>query len=134
MTNVENVPAIFNWVKARARCNPKRVFDDLIGVMKSDIASAEEDGVDCAVECRPVCERMFEFKAQLPPRGVHTTYILVELDKDIIVIYRDKRTPNQVILEAKPYLSDSGDCLLEIEDKSYRLWQVSRRVLEDLFF
>ena len=130
----DTIPAVFDWVKARAECNPERVFDDLIGVIKSDIESAEKSGIDCRVACQQISFRSFTFEAAMDPRGFARGYVLVELDQGIIVAYRERRDPSCKVLEAKPHVSLEGDCMLEIDDCPYRLWQVSKMIFEDVFF
>jgi hypothetical protein len=38
------------------------------------------------------------------------------------------------LFSAVPRLNEEADCLLEVEGQTLRLWQVSRKALEDLFF
>ena len=130
----DEIPTVFDWVKARAKCNPERVFDDLIGVIKSDIESAKKSGLDCSVKCRQVCSRCFAFEWPAALRGLVRGAAIVELDQGVIVAYLGRRSPEHKVLEAKPQISASGDCMLEVADRPYRLWQVSKMIFEDVFF
>ena len=38
------------------------------------------------------------------------------------------------LLYGRPYLMDDGNCVLDVDGKPMKLWEISRFVLEDLIF
>ena len=137
---MKEVPNVFNWVKARSECSLQRLFDDLIKVVKSDIQSfneySEHKGWSRRVKFNQVCVRQFDVEVKLVVVGQSKdksfACLMVSLNGSSIEFFRG--SIDNMIFSARPFLLDTGECLLEVDDKPYRLWQVSQKAFEDLFF
>jgi hypothetical protein len=57
--------------------------------------------------------------------------VVFELSSGVIAV---REGPNRALFAARPRLSDEGECLLEVDGHLLRLWQISQKALEDLFF
>ena len=138
MTDIREVRDVLNWVKARSECSIQKLFDDLAKVVKSDVQIfneySESMGSSRVMEFSQVCTRQFCVEAKPPQPTPKRTYasVMVSLNGSSIEFY--KGDMRNLIFSAKPYLLDTGECLLEVDDKPYRLWQISRKAFEDFFF
>ena len=138
MTDIREVRDVLNWVKARSECSIQKLFDDLAKVVKSDVQifneCSESMGSSRVMEFRQVCTRHFCVEAKPLRPTPKRTYanVMVSLNGSSIEFY--KGDMRNLIFSAKPYLLDTGECLLEVDDKPYRLWQISRKAFEDFFF
>ena len=129
MTGKE-VPKTFDWVKARSECDPQKVFTKLGKVIKHDVDRANENPVArSGIKFDLICDREFVVEVSSGMTGKAVTVILE--GSSILFLGRG---PKDVLFQAKPYLFDTGECLLEVDGKPYRLWQVSQRAFEGFFF
>ena len=68
---------------------------------------------------------------------VETSAIVFELEGDRITVKDRTDRSNlagQLLFHAKPDLNQEGECLLEVDGVPLKLWQVSRKALDGLFF
>jgi hypothetical protein len=134
----ENQSVGFNWVHARSECGLPRVFQILSEVIGSDVKAAN------ALNRRGV---KFQFTTEAAGKILavrdrdfggfnEIMVIVIELASGKITVSR--RVPNKAsdepLFYAVPGLNEEGECLLEVDGKSLKLWQVSRKALDDLFF
>ena len=138
VTDIRGVPDVFNWVKARSECSLQKVFDDLVKVVKSDIQSfneyREREGLSRSIKFNQVCTTQFDVEV-LPvtitrPRDESFACLMVSLNGSSIEFFQG----GNIVFSARPFLLDTGECLLEVNDKPYRLWQISRMAFEGFFF
>ena len=119
----------FDWVKARADCDPYNQFVDLRELAHSACTSAEE-----RVERRSVL-----FGIVFESDGTQPNVFSVVRQKDSrifrlegdLITVTSREAGN--LLEAKTLLKD-GECLLEVDGKLLTTWEFSRLVLEKFFF
>jgi len=61
--------------------------------------------------------------------------VVFELRDRKIHVYARKADGHAALFTASPHIDlDSSECMLEVDGKPFRFWQVSRKALEDLFF
>lgn len=126
----------FDWVTARSECSLKRVFMILAEVIDSDVKAANElkiqrtqfavnrDGADKVIVIR---------SRQMGGEEIDT--VTFQLRGDRIVVYpADARGPRPPLFSASASLNQDGECFVEVDGQPLKLWQVSRKALEDLFF
>ena len=136
--NYRDVPVAFDWVKARSECSVQKLFDDLIKVVKSDIQifneHSESTGSSRTMKFSQVCTKQFDVEASPPRSTPDGTFacVMVSLNGSSIEFFRGGM--DNKLFSAKPYLLDTGECLLEVEGKPYRIWQISRKAFEGFFF
>ena len=85
------------------------------------------------LEAEKVTSRKFVISKEGPAGGrmVMLWSVTVECTEATITA---QASPSGVLLVAKPSFDWDGACLLEVDGMPLQLWQVSRRILEDLFF
>ena len=133
---MNEIPEKFDWVSARGKCSLSLVFLRLREVVESDTNKANElkrQGIS------------FQFRADSEEKFlVGRTVTLSGIPEGEAVVFR--LMPNEiqvrhaksenVTMSAKVHLDGDGNCLLVPNGGSepLRLWQFSRKALEDLFF
>ena len=137
MTNIENVPSVFNWVEARWKCSIQKLFDDLARVVESDVhifnEQASKAGVHRTVKFKQICTRQFTVEVKPPQVTKDKTHASFMVSLNGSSIEFSKGALENVVFRAKPYLY-TGECLLEINGEPHRLWQVSARAFMDFLF
>jgi hypothetical protein len=118
-----------NWVKARSECSLKRTFQTLSEVVDSDVKTAnglglQAVGFHAAFQHNRIIVRREENDDELRS-------VVFELSSAAIFV---REGQSKEMFSAKPRLSETGECLLEVDGQLYKLWQISQRALEDLFF
>jgi hypothetical protein len=119
------IPPIHDWVTERSKCGLKAAFDSLCEVVKSDIAKANK-----------VSKVWNDFKLsqfaddRFAVQGPDSA-VIFEMNGSKIIVRGPK---NAWSFPATPSMNPEGECLLIVDEKSLRFWQVSRKALEDLFF
>jgi hypothetical protein len=114
----------FDWVTARSECSLKGVFRVLAEVIKTDAQKAS----NAVGRTFGVTEQDTKIIVSCKEDGLNVVFELVGGE------IRVRKGTDRIMFSARPTLDDEGNCLLQIEDTRLRLWQVSRRGLEDLFF
>jgi predicted RNase H-like nuclease (RuvC/YqgF family) len=130
----------FNWVQSRAACSLESIFHALSEVIDSDIKSAN------ALR-RPGPPTTFRMNTEATGKIIvvrtrdmagfaETVAVVFELQANEIIVKQKLPATFQEtsLFVAVPYLHEEGECLLEVGGKSLKLWQVSRKALEDLVF
>jgi len=118
-----------DWVTARSVCSLNRVFQTLYEVIDSDVKTANGlrlQGVGFHAS--------FQHKKVVVTREENddaVRAVVFELTPVSIVVREGK---SKELFSAKPRLSDTGECMLEVDGQLYQLWQISQKALEDLFF
>jgi hypothetical protein len=126
----------FDWVKARSKCSLESVFQTLREVLDSDVKSVNglnRVGVTFALNNSATNKLIISRERDYGGLSGGETVVFELLPNEIRV--RDGRTEKH-FFSAKPVLNQEGECLLEVtgELEPQRLWQVSRKALDDLFF
>lgn len=119
-----------DWVKARSACSSKRVFETLYEVVESDVKSANALN-NLAAKFHVTHHHKKIIVSREEEDGDAVTNIVFELSPGAITV---KQGPDKPLFSARPRLSETGECLLEVDGTLYQLWQVSQKALEDLFF
>lgn len=127
----------FDWVKARAACSMESVFRMLAEVVHSDVKSANRlDRARAGFTINePARDKVIVARQRDMHGVVEEACIVFELMSGEIKV-RQMLPERRDLFSARPILNSEGMCLLEItgERELQRLWQVSRRALDDLFF
>src|ERR1700730_4960936 len=130
----------FDWVKERSECSLERVFHLFAEVVDSDVKSAnalKRGGAKFQVKSQAIGKIMV-----MRTRPVGSTAemagVTFELMENHINVSkrRSKSTEAEAFFSFFPSLNLEGECLVRVEGESemLKLWQVSRKALEDLFF
>jgi hypothetical protein len=136
----ETKPDSFDWVKARSECSIESVFQILKQVVTSNVESAKtifSKRSDVTFTVTSLDRRFVVTREDSIGSGVkvgcHVTFALSNSAE--ITVTRDATSvPSVSLFSAKPSFIQNGDCMLEVEGTPLKLWQVSRRALENLFF
>jgi hypothetical protein len=120
----------FDWISARAQCEPFKVFERLRAQVKEDVAK----------------------RASLPTNGTHIAFSFEEgndwitASKKILDKYEGVTfmlTPNGIAAHdlsntfkhvGNLTISDEGRCMLRVDSRELYLWQFRKLALHDLFF
>lgn len=138
---MDEIPKVFDWVKARSECSLRHVFLQLAEVVDSDVKSivrqsSREQGISRAkFTLDRVSEDKFIVVKTWNDFGAEQgESVVFELIKQGIAA-KLGRAGKQLFV-ARPALTKTGDCKLRIEGEPepLELWQVSQKALEDLFF
>jgi len=119
----------YDWVTARFGCSSSNAFQTLAEMVKVEVSTANELLSPERVFLVNVHPKEIIVVRTHPKERVAT--IVFEFSStDISVRSGDK----QPFLRAVPSLHADGECMFEVEGHSLKLWQVSRKALEQLFF
>lgn len=122
----------FNWVEARANCSLGNIFQILSEVVDSDVKAM--NGLHLTnLTFSLSSEAMRKIVVIRGRRRLETTVevkVVFELLPDRIKVSQG----SELVFFAVPSLSEEGECLLDVDGETLRLWQVSRKALESLFF
>jgi hypothetical protein len=120
----------FDWVSARAQCEPFKVFQKLRAQVKEDVAKRDS----------------------LPKDGIYVSFSFEEgngwitVSKKILDKYEGVTftlTSNGITAQdlsrsfthiGNLTLSDEGRCMIKVDSKELSLWQFRKLALHDLFF
>jgi hypothetical protein len=128
----------FNWVHARANCSLEGVFHILSEIVDSDVKQANalrRQGVKFSLNTEATSKIMVIRDRDLGGTK-ETTGVIFELLPDTISVTRKKHgaLTEDSLFSAVPSLNEDGECLMEVKGKPLKLWQMSRKALENLFF
>jgi hypothetical protein len=129
----------FNWVAARSECSLDRQFRILAELVDSDVKVANglnKRGIEFEINL-DVKDKIIVLRKRDIVGHVETSVIVFELEQDKITVKdRTDRSnlPGQMLFNATPSLNEEGECLLEVSGVPLKLWQVSRKALDGLFF
>ncbi|MCY4354283.1 MAG: hypothetical protein OXC09_05790 [Truepera sp.] len=129
-----------NWVAKRGECNLELIFEVLSQVVTRDVAEANKlpaesrQGFQFKVErngegITPML-RVSRFVGGNPaaPDRYHVTF-----EKSVLTI-RVHRPPSTPLLARPEWDDEAQSCRLYIDERPYKVWEVSQRVLGPLFF
>lgn len=128
-----------NWVDETDSCRPDRVFEDLVEAVETDVAAMQRLSDRARQGCNFVVQRandMPQFcSVYRRPVNDDTMSLQSHVSFDCVrgaVTVRPKGEEEfTVSAEADP---QTGLRVLMIEEERLELWQVSRRILDSLFF
>lgn len=120
-----------DWVSARFYCSLQAVFETLAEVIKTDaeVASklfAPDRTFKVTVQPQKIIVVRAEREAGTP------SSIVLELSALGITVKKGRS--GEPVFDARPVMNEEAECMLEVDDRPLKLWQVSRKALEDLFF
>jgi len=122
----------FNWVAARSQCSLKRVFETLAEIVDSDVKAANElPGRKAQFHVNGGDKKLVVSRDKSVETATPVSTVVFELFPAEISVRHGRDTK---LFSARPRLNDDGECMLEVDGQALRLWQVSRKALEDLFF
>jgi hypothetical protein len=134
-----NDPNYFDWVSARSKCSLESVFqllrvavdDDLQKVSSLNRIGVKFDRSKQSPDTKIIVTRVLELTG-----FNESSHVIFELKTDrISVTKRIGNSPEaEPLFEAIPGLNEEGECLLRVKETPLKLWQVSRKALEELFF
>lgn len=130
-------PEFFDWVNALRKCSLEGVFRSLTEVIDSDVKAANASpraGVafhfDRHASNKVGVRRERDFAGILEIDSV-----IFELGRNVITATaRDVLGAATNLLTANSTFTQAGECFLTVDGDDLRLWQVSRKALQDLFF
>jgi hypothetical protein len=115
----------------RFSCSLQAIFEALAEVIKTDAEAASKLlGPDRRFKVTRQTRKIIVVRAEHDDEGADS--IVLELSSTGITAKKGRS--GDVLFDAKPVLNEEGECVLEVNDRSLRLWQVSRKALENLFF
>ncbi len=130
---MDQIPEIFDWVTARAKCSIDRMFALLVETVDSDVKAIKAAGSDGGgFELNRVSQSKVVV-IRNDATGQTIEGVVLEKTRNDIQIRKSE-------IHAKPYivakvtLGPDGRCRFEVEGETLEPWQVSRRALEDFFF
>ena len=130
-------PSKFDWVRARAQCSLRPVFENLAGTIQKDVESAiklseeERNSKTMLHYARDrntitVTSEPASTKDAAQPQGV----VRFALSATEITVERQNAKQFSILAS----LNSNGDCKIVANGQEVELWQVSRMALEGLFF
>src|ERR1700722_6850572 len=130
----------FNWVKERSLCSLECVFQIFGEVVDSDVKSSNalnREGVKFEIKT-PAHNKLMVIRSHAVGHSAEMAGITFELLGDRISVQKRKRGSTEEIplFSFAPSLNLDGECLVRVDGESemLKLWQVSMKALEDLFF
>ena len=122
-----------DWVKARSMCTAKMLFGKLQKVVEKDVESGKTNVYDRFFLRPGVHDDTFAVDLH-GEDGQFVRRRVFELVDQKIRVY-EKSTDSDVFLTGRASLTDTQDCLIEVEGKPpMELWQFSCLALENFFF
>ena len=126
----------FDWVTARANCNPSAVFEELRAQAKADVA--RRNGLRDGKELNFNIEFNFESSAsafkisRIGMQEMREYVVFSKTGDGITASYKTEmaRPP----LPATLTLSNRGECKLYLDGEEYYFWQFRKRALEPVLF
>lgn len=126
----ENDASKFDWVTARSQCSLPNVFQALRLQVEDDVKTRNALRPENAPYEFSVAENGGEFTVNLDAKDVHLSVVFTLAERSIIVRDDQIKTRFEITLT----FSDGGECKLNVNEKTYQLWQVRRMALEGLMF
>lgn len=131
------VPKTLDWVAERAKCSLAALFLALAELIDSDVKSVNSLGrADARFSFEQPARGKLVVLRERNLGGLHDVdSVVLELTRSAITVTaKDSRGGGNALFSAVPSFNQQGECLLRVGHDDLRLWQVSRRALEDLFF
>jgi hypothetical protein len=131
--------ADLNWVAARSECSRDRQFKALGELIRGDVKAVnglERRGVEFEINLE-VKDRIIVTRKRDMVGLVESAVIVFELERDRITAKDRTDRSNlagQLLFHATPGLNEEGECLWTVDGVSLKLWQISKKALEGLFF
>ena len=130
-----------NWVKERAECTSCFAFERLCKEMRDDLEAMKPYPSIVVYDCKDVTveqeHNVFRVYCDSLGSGKPVALIRVNLRPDKICIWRRDADRGQVETHLRPEWNAGQNCcqlLYNDEDIPLAYWEVSKRVLEPLFF
>lgn len=129
MTNIPDSLANFDWVSARAKCTPFKIFEVLHSHVQQDIQKRNLLPAEIAAH------KTFSFQSNgnwfAVVYGGNKGIKFVLTENGIKVEDIESR---RILHEGVLVMSDDGQCRLRVGSVEYDLWQFRKLALHDLFF
>jgi len=126
---VKPVDDAFDWVSARAACSLLSVFQILGERVRTDVDIANR-APGSKRRFRVAIDPLKIVVARTHPAEEAANIVFELCATDVAV----RKGASAQLFRARPALNEDGECLLEVDGQTLRLWQVSRKALEDLMF
>ena len=139
---MSTAPKELNWVAGFANCSIQSLFQDLARLTENDVANANE-------VARQQAPSLTFFHRRNGPEIIVTrrkvgspdAAVAFELSNQSINVKGKKPGVSDHLFALVPAFTEDGECLVRIVDiggdddgRQLRLWQVTRKALEELFF
>lgn len=135
----KTAPSILNWVRARADCSVRSVFDELIEGARGDAEEMNsllgERSQMIFSTYRPSKRRFSVARVDDPITNISSS-VDFELEANEIVVYHMSNSGNETLFRVGVTLNNEGQCRLKIkgQDEELEQWQVRRKALEPFLF
>jgi hypothetical protein len=129
----------FDWVKARWQCSLPQIFQVLTEMVQSDVNAVNllhRNNVMFTFST-PGTEKVVVTRARDLTGSNEVVSVVFELSANQITAREaTKMGPKPPFLTATPTLNENGECVFDVGEHGppLKLWQVSRKALENLFF
>jgi hypothetical protein len=124
------LPENFDWVTARANCSLPEVFEKLKQQINNDVTTRNSlRPAGAHYVFRFVEGASNSFSVVVEGAQIHDT-VRFTLNADRILIH----TKDGLLYEPTVTLCDDGECRAKMANQVFDLWQLRKKVLEDLFF
>lgn len=126
------------WVKARSECSLKSFFQMFSEVIDYDVKPANDlkrTGVAFRLN-RDIPGKLIVTRDRDLMGFEQSRSVVIELLRGLIRATEAQAADpvGKPMFSAIPILNDDGECLVEVDKKQLKMWQLSRLALEDLFF
>lgn len=127
----------FNWVSETFKCSPEMVLGTLREVVDSDVKAVNGlNRSDVSFTLNDdALNKIVVIRRRDMAGFIEGMGVVFELRARQIHVYSRTANGEKPLFVASPRVSpEDGECTLAIDGTPMRLWQVSRKALEDLFF
>jgi hypothetical protein len=129
----------FNWVVERSRCSLPHIFNTLAEMIETDVTTANDLKFPNLTftlirisEDKITVTRLKDYSiagsGPLPERMV-----TVEIDGAAIT-FKEGTQNKALLFTAAPAINENRECIMLVDDKPYKLWQIRQKALDSLFF
>jgi hypothetical protein len=126
-----------DWVKARSNCSLARIFQTLAEVVDSDVQSVNSlarERVSFHINTQATDKIIVTRDREKGVAHDIRTIVFQLTNFSITATAKGPTGEATGMFSAVPNLDENGECLLVVSGDPFRLWQVSRKALEELFF
>lgn len=123
------------WVKERAACGVRAVFDRLKTKAATDVDmrnALRQDGDAYSFKVRE--QGPDEFDVVREGKGMPTQWVMFLFANHMIHVQSSGDADVKIDFQATTVLNEKGECRVKVKDESLEEWEVRKRALEALFF
>ena len=127
----------FDWVTARSECSLNRFFDLLRERIDTDVKKINElnrRGIKFTLNTDISADKLIVSRERDCGAIAEHLAIVFERHENSISIRKRAAQIDEALFDGAPTMNEHGECVFTVGDDSLRIWQVSRKALESLFF